>query len=168
MDGAVKYAVPVVNNKVTSVVGLQDGEQIHVIDIRRHHNTPTLADRSHRLDPDLFAYFRTDNSLSPVLILGSVGVGYVGVESESEELLDHRNGTVAGIGSVPLVCPSLCVALAGLVQAREGPLVLLVDNFRPFYNHTHRPKMNLVIVRHHVIQGIILLVLDPFSLAGGF
>ena len=86
----------------------------------------------------------------------------------SEELLDHRNGTVASIGRVPHVCSSFRVALAGFVWAREGPLVLLIDNFRPFYYHTHHRKIDLVIGPHHVIQGTILLVLNPFSLSGNF
>ena len=45
--------------------------------------------------------------------------------------------------------------------------MMLIDNFRPFHHHTHRPKMNFIIVCHHVVQGMILFVLHPFSLAGG-
>ena len=98
MDGAVKCAVPVVSHKLPSVVGLGDGEQIHVLNVGRYHHSPALADWSHRSDSYLLAHFRTDDGLGVVLVLGSIRVGDLGVELMSEELLDYRDGTVASIG----------------------------------------------------------------------
>ena len=166
MDGAVKYTVPVVNHEIPSVVGLRVGEQIHVLDVGRYHHPPALTDWSHRSDPYLLAHFRTDDSLGMVLILRGVRVEYVGVKAMSEELLDHRDGAVSSVGRIPPICSFFRVALASLVWAREGPLVMLVDNICPFYHHAHCPKMNFIAVRHHVVQGMILFILHPFSLAG--
>ena len=115
VDGAVEYTVLVVNHKFPSVVGLKDGEQIHVLNIGRHHHPAALADRSHQSDPYLLAHFRTDDGLGMVLILRSIMIGDVGMESMSEELLDHRDGTVASVGRIPHVGSSFRIALACFV-----------------------------------------------------
>ena len=88
------------------------------------------------------------------------------MESMPEELFDDRNRAVVGICGVPNVCPPLRIALASFVRAREGPLVILINDLPIFHNHTYSLEVNLIVIHHHVIQRVVLLVFDPFTLAG--
>ena len=116
-----------------------------------HHHLAALTDRFRRSAPYFLAYFRADDGLGVVLILGSVGVGDVGVKPVPEEFLNCCDGTISSICRIPHISPSFHVALAGFVGAGERPLVMLINNLCLFYHHTHRPELNLIVVRHHVV-----------------
>ena len=89
------------------------------------------------------------------------------MELMAKELLDDRNRAVVRVGSVPNICPPLCITLTGFVRAREGPLMILINDLSVLHNHTDSPDVNFIVIRHHVVQRVVFLVFDPFTLAGG-
>ena len=119
MDRPGEHAVAVVHHNVSLVVRLHHRKEEHGLDVARHQHTPALAGQCCRSDPDLLPYFRADDSLGLVLILGSIRNGDVGVELVPEELSHQRDLDIVALPDVPDVRSSLGVTLPGLPRAGE-------------------------------------------------
>ena len=132
VDCTGEYAVAVVEDDVTLVVGLYDGEEEHVLDVSRRHHSPTLAGGSQGPKTDLLIAFCTDYSFCFLWILEKGWLGDVGAEAMPQELSDQSYLAIPICRSVPDVGHTLSMTLAVGPFAGKRPLIPLVYHFVAF------------------------------------
>ena len=134
VDCTGEQAVAVVEDDVTLVVGLHNGEKEHVLHVSCHHNSPTLAGGSQGSKANLLITFRTDNSFCLLGVLEKARFGDVGVEGVPHEFPDQSYLAISIGCNVPDVSPTFSMALSFSPFTRERPLVPLIYHLIAF-NH---------------------------------